>query len=436
MHRSHITLVLLTILLLGFFVRVQALSWNWFMHADVIDGVMGAATLLRDGYFAIFDGPSFPDPSVYVLPSEGGEPLVQHAPLWPLLGALFTAVRGGEATMVDTFLSLRMLSALAGVLLIFLSFHIASRLLDATAGLVAAAWTAASYILIDYAGNGAFHSFQAVLYLLWVLVALRLSSLHRTLLLGGLSGIAYLVNFQAIILVPAGVALLVMQEWGRRLFLHMILFLGAAALVASPWLIRNAMVFGDPLASHVANMWYVYSKAGFQPAEDGLLHLTFIDRLSLLAGVFHTWLPYNLYYAARKLFILAPLAFLFFSYGLIDIAFSRERLRNAFPLLVILFFHVLLSASWPIWKFRFFVPLLPLVFLLALEELWHLPLARQWRDACVSTTFAAIIVLSILTYRAIPTHTTYYDGALTQDPFHGYEERTYLRKWGILPPAS
>lgn len=335
--------------------------------------------------------------------------------------------------MVETFVSLRILSLLAGMLVLLLSFLIATRLLDRVAGLAVAAWIAASYILIDYAGNGTFYSLQATLYLFWILVSLGPVSFRRTLLLGGLSGIAYLLNFQAIILVPAGISLLLVRGFGgRRMFLHMAVFVGVATLVSLPWIIRNAVLFGDPLASHTANMWYVYAKAGFS-SEEAVLHMSFQDRVSIITGIVHTWLPYNLYYAARKLFILAPIAFLFFCYGLIDLLFSPPRLRKALPLLVVVAFHTLLSASWPVWKFRFFVPLLPLVFLLALEELWHLPLARRWRNVCISATFTAIIVLSVLTYRAVPTHTTYYDGALTQDPFHGYEERTYLRKWGVLP---
>lgn len=427
--------ILLAILLLGFLVRVQALRWNWFMHADAIDGVMGAATLLRDGRLAVFEGPSYPDPSVYVLPAEGGEPLLQHAPLWSILGAALTGLRGGEATMVATFLSLRILSVVAGMLVILLSFLVTVRVLgDTTASLAAAAWVAASYLLIDYAGNGAFFSLQAALYLLWILVALRTPTLHRTIILGSLAGITYLLNFQAIILVPAGVILLFVQGKGiHTMLLHSIVFLVFAGAFAFPWFIRNAIVAGDAFASHAANMWYVYGKAGFQPSEDGVLHLTLDDRFSIIAGVFHTWLPYNLYYAARKLFVLAPITFLFFSYGLIDLLFSPSRLRRALPLVAVLAFHTLLSASWPVWKFRYFVPILPLIFLLALEELWHLPWVRQWKTLCVSVTLVVMLMFSILTYRALPTHTTYYDGALTQDPFHSYEERTYLEKWGILP---
>lgn len=435
MARGHV-FILLGILFLGFLVRVQALQWNWFMHGDVTGDAIVAAELHRSGRFVVFATPPSADPAAYTLPSpEKGEPLVQHAPVWPLVGAAVTALRGGEATLVDAFLSLRLLSILTGTLVILLSFLVASQLLDGKAGLAAAAFVASSYVLIDYSGNGAFYSFQGFIYLLWVLIALRPSSRRRTMLLGFLAGFVYLVNFQAIILLPAGVSLLLVQErsW-QKFFCHAALFTGMAIIAASPWLIRNALLFGDPLYSHAVNMQYVYGKSGFSVPTGS--HLGLGDNLSIIAGVFHTWLPYNLYYAARKLFVIAPIAFFFFSFGLIDIAFSRQRFRRAFPLLAVFTFHVLLSASWPIWKFRFFVPLLPFVFLLALEELWHLPITNVWRRLNIGFTLVAMVAIGVLTYRATPMHTTYYDGAITQDPFHGSEEKTYVQEYHISPSKS
>lgn len=429
-------LALLAVLLLGFLLRIEAFQWNWFMHGDVMGDAIVAAELRRDGRLIVFQSPKSADPSLYTLPPlEEGEPLMQHGPLWPILGATLTLLRDGASTVADGFLSLRTLSLFAGTLVIVFVFLIGSRLLEPIAGLSAAAFAAISYVLIDFSGNGAFYSFQAVLYLLWVLVALKSPSLRRTLLMGFLAGITYLVNFQAIIMIPAGLVVLLFQErsW-KRLMFHAILLIGVAILVTSPWLVRNAILFGDPLYSHAVNMQYVYGKSGFHVPTG--FNLGLLDNLSILAGVFHTWLPYNLYYAARKLFVIAPVTFFLFSFGLIDLVFSYPRLRKSFPLLAILTFHILLSASWPIWKFRFFVPLLPLVFLLAVEQLWSLPLTKVWKHFCIGTTLIAMIVVGILTYRATPLHTTYYDGALTQDAFHGSEERTYLEEYGIFPKKN
>lgn len=432
------TLVLSGILLLGFLVRVEAVRWNWFMHTDIAGEATVSASFHRTGRLLTFNMPSFADPAGFVLPvTDAGEPLMHHGPLWPMLGAALTAVRGGQPTIPDAYLSLRILSLLSGMLIVFLSFLVASRVLDDTAGLAAAAWTAASYILIDYSGNGAFYSLHAVIYLLWILVALAPSSFRRTLLLGALAGIGYLVNFQCIILVPSGLIVLLTSQtrpW-KRLLLHMSLLVGVWIVIAAPWLVRNAILFGDPFYSHTWQMQYVYTKAGLSSPTGGLIRPGFQDRVDILAGILRVWLPDNLYYVARKLFILAPFAFFLFSFGLVDLLFSPKRLRRIAPILVLLTLHLVIFASWPIWKFRFFVPLLPLVFILALEELWHLPLRSTWRHVCIGATSCALIVLSILMYRATPTHTTYYDGALTQDAYHGSEEMGYLRTFHLLPPS-
>ncbi len=432
MRRSRTVLLLAVILLAGFFLRAGALQWNWFMHGDVIDDTSATVAVYRDKTLNTLSGPDIADPAVYPLPPpEEGEPLVQHAPLWPVLGGGVMVLLRADPTMADAFFALRILSVIAGMLIIVLSFFLASRLMGGMAGLAAAAFVALSYVLIDYSGNGAFYSLQAVLYLAWALAGLSPPTWRRTALLGVIAGIAYLVNFQSIILLPAGILLCLLQvrPW-RSMAMHAAAFAGLAILTASPWLVRSALVFGDPLHSHSWNMDYVYVKAGLA----GDTSIGFPEKLSILGGVLRSWLPNNLYYAARKLFVLAPLAFFLFSFGLIDVTFSRERFRKLLPVLLVLTFHVLISASWPIWKFRYFVPMLPFVFILALEQLWHLPVSRVWRGAAVACTVASLLVTGYLTYRATPTHTTYYDGALTQDPFHGSEEAGYLLRFNVLPP--
>lgn len=430
-------LLFVGILLCAFAVRLMALQWNWFMHGDVIDDAVVAASVHRDGGLFAYGGADTADPSYFPLPpAQQMETLKQHGPLWPMMGAALTFLYGGESTVYHGFLSLRILSLLAGMLLIALSYVLASRLLDTTAGLAAAAWMSASYVLIDFSGNGAFYGFQGVVYLLWILTAMMPPSSRRAVLLGVITGAGYLANFQCVILVPAGIIVLLFDKKnGRHFLLHAALLLGTAGLIVSPWLIRSHMIFGDPLYSHAWNMRYVHGKMGWDIPKDGVLTPTMQQQLQIMKSALLSWLPNNLYYAARKLFILAPVAFIFFSFGLIDVLFSRKRFTALFPLLLVFVLHMLLSAGWPIWKFRYFVPLLPLVFILSLEEMWHLPRMARWRSVWIGATLAAIVAVSVMTYRVTPVRTTYYDGALTQDPFRGSEEIRYLESYGILPPS-
>jgi hypothetical protein len=433
MRRSTVTLLLVFILAFGLVVRVAAFHWNWFMHADVIDDALVTASVHRDLRFLTYDNPPVADPALYPpLPDSGGRPLVLHGPLISLLGAGMTELLGGTSSVADTFFALRAISLVAGTLLIPLSFLIARRLLGNAAGLWTAALTAASYVLIDYAGNGALYTTQALIYLIWVYVAMHVAEARRAALLGLMAGIGYLTHLQCIILLPAGLLLIALEErpW-RRTIAHGAVLLGIALPLIGLWLWRNEVVFGDPFYTHFANAQYVYGKAGL---ADRLPNVGLQDTLSVLHAIGTLWLPNNLYYVARKLFVITPLAFFFFTYGLIDVVFSQDRLRTMLPLLIIFTLHMLLAGSWPVWKFRFFIPILPFVYLFAVEELWHLPIAARWKYAGATVTLFATVIVGILTYRAIPMHTTYYDGALTQDPFHSSEEMSYLRTYKVLPP--
>lgn len=440
MRIDRVSLALVLILAFGFVLRLASTQWNWFMHGDVIADASVSASLQRDGSFRVFPS-SAADPAAYVLPGPGsGEVLKLHGPLWPLLGLGVTRLRGGAPGVESAFVSFRILSLVAGMLVVYLSYLVATRVTYRAAGLAAAAWVAASYVLIDYAGNGALYTGQACIYLLWILVAFRPPSVFRSLVLGLLTGVAYLLTFQAVILLPAAILLFAAdtRPW-RRILPHAAIVVAAAAGIASPWLVRNALVLGNAFYPHTYNVGYVYGKAGYDIPVEQLGQTTLHQKLGVLHSIVTLWIPNNTYYVARKLFVIAPMAFFLFAFGLIDVAFSalsaNNRLRRLWPLLLILTFHGLLCAAWPVWKFRFFVTLLPLVFILAAEQLWSLPVSRRLRHACAAVTFLALVIVGILTYRAVPTHTTYYDGALTQDPFHGWEEKDHLRRFHLLPPG-
>jgi 4-amino-4-deoxy-L-arabinose transferase-like glycosyltransferase len=431
-------LFLLLILAAAFLFRVQTLHWNFFIHADTEFDTEATASLVHYGKLLVFPEKLTIVPTNEPLPPlEQGEILTQHGPLWPILGATVMRIFGWAPTMANAFLSLRILSLLSGLAIIALSYFITRKLIHEYAALACASFLTFSYVMADYSGNGSMYSLQTALYLLWIWSAMNHALRFRVAYLGIITGLSYLLNFQSIILIPATIILLLLEpiSW-RKKIPSLTLALILALVVVSPWLIRNAILFGDPLYSHVINQIYVLNKAGYQPTvENGLyrFHLTFWDYFSVIIGILQVWLPNNLYYAARKLFILAPIAFFFFSYGLIDYIFSWERLKKVVPILLVLTFHLLLSTAWPVMKFRYFVPILPLVFILSLVHLWTLHVSDRWKNWIMGATFACIIIVSILTYRSNPLHTTYFDGAVTQDPFHGSQELQYQKDNGLLP---
>lgn len=429
--------LLSAIVLLGCTLRLFSLTWNTFPHADVEGDAMTGALFLQSGglWQEQPDPLSARHPTLFPRDSRNGIPALQHGPVWLLLGSGVSSLWQAK-TATDVFLSLRVLSVLLGTAMIVVLWAVARRVTGKTGALVCALWASVSYLLIDYSGNGAFYVLQGTLYLLWVLAALRDPSQKRSIALGALSGFTYLVNYQSVILLPVSILLELLQcKHKRACLLHVVLTTATAALFASPWLIRNAILVGDPFAHHLVNMNYVFLKSG--------IHATVVDNVyrfpgsiermsTILSMIITSWLPNNAFYIARKLFILAPIAFIFFSYGLIDQALSPRRRQILLPVLLLFAAHFLISASWPISKFRYLVPLLPLVFLLSLESLLHLVKSRKSRVLWITAITASLCLGSVLTYLSVPTHTYYYDGAITTDPFSGRGEWNFLRDNNLL----
>jgi len=429
----------ITILVLGVLVRFFSIQWNTIPHGDLLDDSRATLAFLQHGNFRVQEhDPESTMPGFYSTAKTGGEYLTNHPPLWHILSAGLTFLRGGEETLPEIYFSFKVLSFLSGLLTLFLAFFVTRRLLGETAALWLTIFLSISYLMIDYSGNGSFYMLHAALFLLWILIALGPPRLQRTLLLGAITGVAYLLNFQTVVLLPATL-LVLLADTGisfRQKIQHVFLALALALALALPWFIRDALLFGDPFFSYATNQTYVFAKAGLQPLlREGILtyDIGWPERVLIFRKILATWLPGNLYYIARKLFILAPIAFIFFSFGLLDYLFSKERFRKMLPVLLLLILHILLAASWPVVKFRYFVPFLPLVFLIALEQLSSLSWSGRVKNAVLGATVIVMLVLSFLTYVSVPTHTYYYDGAITQDLFGGSEEMRFLEEHHLLP---
>ena len=417
--------------------RVFSFNWNYIPHGDVDTDVQVAQWLATIGEFMI-------DPEAetimigqvpYDVSELGGERSIQHPPLWALLGAGTMHFLGLPLNADGAYFAYRLLSLLSGAVALLLSFVVTRRFVDAQAAWIVTGLLAVSWLMIDYSGNGSFYMLQTVLYLLWLMiVSAKMTSDRKALALGVVCGSAYMLSYQCIFLIGASVIALFVEH--RKSLLNVArgsaIVIAVTVIIALPWLIRSYFLFGDPLFGHTVNtVGYLYEKAGIQTET---VATTFSGMVQVVNFSLHHWLINNLYYIARKLFMLAPVVFIFFAYALVEYMFDRKRFRKMLPILLLLTLHMAISAAWPITKFRFFVPMLPLVLILAFEHIKHLKFAAQKQQLVIGGTFAAFIILSALTWYAEPTHTYYYDGALTNDPFrdteaeyqfmldHGYKE--------------
>jgi hypothetical protein len=129
---------------------------------------------------------------------------------------------------------------------------------------------------------------------------------------------------------------------------------------------------------------------------------------------------------------MAPVVFFFFSFAWIDYAFDSKRRTKMLPVIIICVLHILIAAAWPITKFRYFVPLFPLVLYIGFDQIFAVSQSPRVRHSIIAVTTVCLITVSVLTYYAIPTHTYYYDGAITQDPFHARGEYNFMVDSGLI----
>ena len=426
--------ILLFVCIAALIPRTFSVQWNSIPHGDITADADAAASFYNEQRLIV---PSKDYGSPYfLLPGIQSNLLVAHPPIWALLGAGMSWVLQLEPTASDAYFALKILSVISGLCIIILSAFLGRRLFGDFGGMLIAMWLAISYLLIDFSGNGALYSLQAVSYIAWIFVAYS-SVKHKPVWLGVVSGLGYLVNHQSMIL-AAGSAVFILissEDSFKKRLQNMCIVTAVTLAVTFPWLLRNYLIYGNFLFSHALNATYVYVKAAIPHYSSGYrsyFDIGLSERFTILRMITTTWLPNNLYYIARKLFVMAPIVFFFFSFAWIDYLFDSKRVKKMLPIIIICVLHLLISAAWPITKFRYFVPLFPLVLFIGVDQIYAYPYSRQFRYTIIGMITVCFITVSVLTYRAIPTHTYYYDGAITQDPFHTRGEYNFMKDKGLI----
>ncbi|MBU6415179.1 glycosyltransferase family 39 protein [Patescibacteria group bacterium] len=417
--------MLLCILAAGAAIRYRSLSWNRYEHGDIALYGSAAESIVREGNFRVpFDLSS---PHWYSVQKLGGR-FYELYPLWSIIGA-----GGIKLVSLSGFQSLKLFSFLAGIALIAVSFFVGKAFANARVGMFCAACASFSYLLTDYSANGAFYGFQAMLYLLLVWILYRLQTLRHVLLAGVVMGLALLVNFQSVALVPAFVAFLFLEYRRdlKKFFVFSLTGLGIVFVMFLPWLIREYILFGNPFYFIEFAATYTWQKIGaLTVIKDNVKMLVKSKELylALLKKTLFFWLPHNLHYVNRKLFILTPMAYIGAWFLGIEAWFSgtnKEMIRKVALIFLVLFFHILLSVIFPIVKFRYFVPMVPLVFLAG--GIYFDMQKPRLRNILMAGTIILVLAGSWLTYRSVPSHTYYYDGAITTDIFGNQGERDFIQ---------
>ena len=417
-------LLIIIIFIAGIGLRFVSFSWNTIVHGDVGQYVVAAEAFAHGGNFLIDTATD--KPHFYSLQMTGGR-FLEHNPLWPFIGGIFIKISG-----FDGYTALKVLSLLSGTAVLYLVFLLGCRLGGDRVAVLSLFFTAFSYLLIDYSGNGAFYIFQALLYLIFVLLITDTGRSREQIALGAVMGIGILLNQQTLVLIAAYIAYrLITMRGSYRAAIRAIIF-GIAILILFylPWGIRNYMLFGTPFS--MVDTAYVWSKLGADRiVENNIIsfRITWRTYGILLWREITFWFPHNLYFLNRQFFVLAPVVYMAALFAVASILFKdmREKLKPLLSLILVLGFHLALSSAWPIAKFRYIVPVLPLVFILGSYYMIHMIPGTRLRRLALVTSMVGIVVVSLLTYVSTPTHTYYYGASITTDNFGKSGEVEFLK---------
>ncbi len=376
--------LLLLAILLGVLARIVVATQHVHPRGDVLlDAGVAASLAQGSGFHAGFErGTSLVEGDGPVPQQDLAD---QHPPLWPLLGAAASVVTG------SAFSGLKLMSLLCGLLVLVLVWRQADRLTEGINGApdglpaLACALVAWSFVAIDASGNGSLYAAQAcvVLLLMEFLAAEKPSALRLGLLLGA----AWLLNYQALVLLPVPLAVLLLAPPGGSRGRALLTGCGALAVAAAvqlPWWWRNVQEFGSPF--HSMNALYVLSAAGVQPLAgvvDGVPVARFPD-MSLLQAMWRGaggWVPGNVLYVFGSGLLLWPGLFGLTLAGLPLLALGGVRRADRRLLTAMLCLGALLAIAlaWPGMKLRYLVACTPLVVLLGVRMLAVVPTrAERW----------------------------------------------------------
>ena len=468
-----IAAILLALTLAGAAWRLAAFAFNVWPHGDVVLDAAVAEAIAYRGALIV------PMVDVRYYPTDRfgwGYPPDQHPPLWSLLGAPLALLLG------DGYAALKLLSLVVGVALVPVAYLACRPLIGRGPALLTAVLVAGSYPLVDFSGNGSLWVLLALFYLLfvWRTGAWEPADQGNAVLIGIVMGLAALTNYPAVTL-PATLVLVHVLRRGpaalrRDALVGPAVSLGVMLAVVAPWLVHNAVQFGNPFWSQPLER----SLAG----GSRLVEYTIVGEEVLKRpvpspeGAAAAWraravdLYGNVGFVARQLLVLAPVLVGFFLAGLLVLGLgslgpARRRpergegssgmVRRSFadaqddtgaslelaratpgdlrPLVVLALVHLALVLWWPTTKFRYLVPLLPLVFAIGSWFLWQLK-PPSARGALVVVTAGLCLFTNLWTFTSIPSHTYYYDGGLVRDNFGGQGETEWVEETRRLRAAA
>lgn len=348
------------ILGLGLAVRLAAFAWNDRLFGDVNLYALVAREWCSTGRLAYPGKFDYFDPTPYLALSS---PVSQHPPAWSWLAGLLTSAHLAP----DAFFALKLLCLVFGLAVIALGMGVARILGGTRAAVITGLLLALHPMLVDYSANGSPYIAVAACALAAAYAALAdgRSALLRGALAGAAAAAAWNIHGVGMLLLPAGLAALWLNVPRAQRHRAVAGFFAASAALLLPLFAWNFAHFGEIL--HSTSTFYVQGKLGLMrmTQEAGIIHYQVgelewrhLPPYALLA--FKSSLQFLLHLGLESGFAGLMLAAL----GCLALRGKSPRLRLAGAALVPL--AILAPClGWPDFKYRFLVPALPFVVVLA-----------------------------------------------------------------------
>lgn len=395
---------------MGVIPRVLSTQWNIYPHGDLFQEVLVAREFLQTGLFAV------PYPGVVherAAHLTDRSTITDKPPLWVfLISAIHTF------TDLDTFATAKLLSLLLGVISFPVFYLLAKELTNQESAVFALAIYAASYLMIDVAGNGSRYMLQVLLILLigWFIVRKSDKKIFSTIMFGVCTGLGFLVNYPFVSIMPV---VFLGIWWSYKDIKLLGLYLLVSAITVSPWIGYNLVLYKTPLLA--TNLTRITQDSSTDIVNNKVVLHTVNTQSSIdtyLSKVLRYWYS-NSIFMTKKLIILLPL--LSFFLVLIPLRY-KDYLKNKKLITFFLFtcLHVVAFISWRVLKFRYLTSIYPLLLLMAVISIQNLKLPVRRLILSAGFLFTAYISLSI--YKINPYHTYYYNGVFTEDQFRNAGE--------------
>ena len=295
-----------------------------------------------------------------------------------------------------------------GSLTIIPVYLLGKRLFDYRTGVIAAIFIAVNPALWLFSGI----PMSETIFTFFSLCALYYLSIKRekrNQFIGGiLTGLAYLSRYVGVLIIVAYIFLIafeiIKKKQARDLLSVCLWFIIGLLIVTFPWLLRNTILFGNPLSTrYIADLWRDPTSTGISAEYSGTQNIfeylrthSFLDvLLRLWGGLFS--------YAFLSVFIF-PITILFFAIPGFYFAGKRENIRLLYYYLVV---YMIFFAWYPTRYHRYLIPLVPLISIFAamaisrifdIKNSWNFLSSKKIQLSKVLGGFTLTFIISINLY--------------------------------------